>query len=90
MKPNFEYQLLYSDTDSFLYQIKSENLYLKISEKRNILIELDLSNYPKNHPLYDPKNKMVVLNFKDEFPGDIITEFIFLKPKLYSILSRGN
>ena len=90
MKPNFECQLLYSDTDSLLYQVKSEDLYREISEKRNILNELDLSNYPKNHSLYDPKNKMVVLKFKDEFPGDIITEFISLKPKLYSILSRGN
>ena len=90
MKPNFECQLLYSDTDSLLYQVKSEDLYREISEKRNNLNELDLSNYPKNHPLYDPKNKVVVLKFKDEFPGDIITEFISLKPKLYSILSRGN
>ena len=90
MKPNFECQLQYSDTDSLLYQVKSEDLYREISEKRSILNELDLSNYPKNHPLYDPKNKMVVLKFKDEFPGDIITEFISLKPKLYSILSRGN
>ena len=87
MKPNFECQLLYSDTDSLLYQVKSEDLYREISEKRKILNELHLSNY---HPLYDPKNKMVVLKFKDEFPGDIITEFISLKPKLYSILSRGN
>ena len=82
MKPNFECQLLYSDTDSLLYR--------EISEKRNILNELDLSNYPKNHTLYDPRNKMVVLKFMDEFPGDIITEFISLKPKLYSILSRDN
>ena len=33
---------------------------------------------------------MVVLKFKDEFPGDIITEFISLKSKLHSNLSRGN
>ena len=26
MKPNFECQLLYSDTDSLLYQVKSEDL----------------------------------------------------------------
>ena len=43
MKPNFECQLLYSDTDSLLYQVKSEDLYREISEKRNILNELDLS-----------------------------------------------
>ena len=90
MKTNYECQLLYSDTDSLLYEIKSETLYGGIFEKRNILNKLDLSNYSKIHPLYDQKNKMVVLKFKDEFPGDIITEFISLKFKLCSISSRGN
>ena len=61
MKRNFECQLLYPDTDSLLYQVKSGDLYREISKKRNILNELDLSNYPKNHHFYDPKNKMVVL-----------------------------
>ena len=55
MKPIFECQLLYSDTDSLLYQVTSEDLYREISEKRNILNELDLSNYLKNHPIHDPK-----------------------------------
>ena len=31
------------------------------------------------------KNKIVDLKFKDEFLGDIITEFISLKLKLYSV-----
>ena len=69
---------------------KNEDLYREISEKRNTLNELDLSNYPKNQPLYDPRNKMVILKFKDEFPGDIITEFLSLKTKLYSIFPRSN
>ena len=55
MKRNFDCQFLYSDTDSLLYEIKSDDLYREHSEKRNILIDLDLSIYPKNHPLYDPK-----------------------------------
>ena len=63
-----------------LYEIKSKDLKREISEKRNNLNELDLSNYPKNHPLYNSKNKMVVLKFKDGFPGDIITKFKYLKP----------
>ena len=34
MTPNFECRLLCSDTDSLLYQVKSEDLYREISEKR--------------------------------------------------------
>ena len=29
-----------------------------------------------------------VLQFKDEFSGDIISEFIFLKPKTYPIIFK--
>ena len=33
MKPNFECRLLYSDTDSLLYQVKSEDLYAKFPKR---------------------------------------------------------
>ena len=51
--------------------------------------ELDFSNYPNDHYLYSSENKQVVLKFKDELAGDFITEFVCLKPKLYSILSKS-
>ena len=40
MKTNFKCQLLYSDTDSLLYEFKSEDLYRKISEKKTIWMNL--------------------------------------------------
>ena len=92
MKPNFNCHLLYSDTDSLMYEIKTEknsNFYEKLYEKREILDNFDFSNYPSDHFLYNAENKLTVLKFKDEFPGDIITEFVALKPKLYSILSQS-
>ena len=52
MKPNFECQQLYSDTDSLLYQVKSEDLYQEISEKMNILNEHDLSTTRKTKWLF--------------------------------------
>ena len=58
-------------------------------EKREILDNFDFSNCPSDHFLYNAENKLTVLKFKDEFPGDIITEFVALKPKLYSILSQS-
>ena len=50
---------------------------------------LEFSNNPSDHLLYNAENKLTVLKFKDEFLGDIITEFVALKPKLYSILSQS-
>ena len=47
------------------------------------------SNYPSDHFLYNAENKLTVSKFKDEFPGDIITQFVASKPKLYSILSQS-
>ena len=75
-----------------MYEIKTgknSNFYEKLYEKREILDNFDFSNYPSDHFLYNVENKLTVLKFKDEFPGDIITEFVALKPKLYSILSQS-
>ena len=44
----------------------------------------DFSEYPINHPNYDITNKKVLCKFKDEMKSLIITEFIGLKPKMYS------
>ena len=90
MKPNFDCRLLYSDTDSLLYEIETEknaDFYEILKNKSNIIDEFDFSNYPENHPLFNKQNKFTVLKYKDEFPVDTITDFIALKPKLYSIVS---
>ena len=44
----------------------------------------DFSEYPTNRPNYDIKNKKVLGKFKSELNSKIITEFIGLKPKMYS------
>ena len=90
MRPNFNCRLLYSDTDSLLYAIKSDNFYTELSQKpQSVLSHFDFSNYPPNHFLDDTTKKRVVLKYKDEFVGDYITDFICFKPKLYSILSKS-
>ena len=45
---------------------------------------MDFSDYPKNHENYDKKNKKVLGKFKDEVNGNIIREWISLKPKMYA------
>ena len=44
----------------------------------------DFSEYPKDHPNYDITNQKVLIEFKDEMKSLIITEFIGLKPNMYS------
>lgn len=44
----------------------------------------DTADYPKSHPCYSEVNKNVLGKFKDESHGFAISEFVGLRPKLYS------
>ena len=84
--------LAFTDTDSLLYRIETDNIYNDMREHHE---HFDLSNYPDNHPLFcndDPetvkwlkrKNKKVVGKFKDEAGGEPILEFVGLRAKAYA------
>ena len=77
---------VYKDTDSLLYRIETDDLYIDI---KNFAHPLDLSEYPKNHKLYDPTTRKVPLTMKDELNGLILEEVVCLKSKLYSIKFSG-
>ena len=49
---------------------------------------MDTSNYDKQHPLHSLKLNSVVGKFKDENKVDKYKEWIFLRPKCYSLLSE--
>jgi len=51
---------------------------------------MDLSDYPKNHFLQSDDNKKVLGAMKDEMNSKIISEFIGLKSKLYSLKFGDN
>ena len=87
MKPKYEdnVKLCYTDTDSFIMNIKTKDFCKDIAndvEKR-----FDTSNYEVNIPLPTAKNKKVIGLMKDELGGGIITEFVALRPKTYSYLT---
>ena len=82
MKANMNLELLYSDTDSFIYAIKTENVYADLQKMND---NFYFFNYPNNHFLFSIVNKKLVLIFKDEAAGKITEEFIALKLKLYSL-----
>ena len=81
LKNKYKVELVYTDTDSFIIHVETDDIYKDMLQNKNLY---DFSEYPKDHPNYDIKNKKVLGKFKDELNSKIITEFIGLKPKMYS------
>ena len=75
-------KLLYMDTDSLVYDIKTEDFYKDIAE--DVETRFDTSGYEPNRPLPIGKNKKVIGLMKDESGGKMMKEFISLRPKMYS------
>ena len=76
--------LCYTDRDSFIMHIKTDDFYKDINN--DIDKWFDTSNYDKNdnRPLEIRKNKKVLGKFKDEIVGKIMTKFVALRAKTYS------
>ena len=74
--------LCYMDTDLLVYHIKTEDFYADIMD--DVPTRFDTSGYCSNHLLPVGLNKKVTGLMKDELGGAIMTEFVALRPKLYS------
>ena len=61
-------KMCYTDTDSFIYHIHTNDLY-KDFNGLDLNSYMDFSDYNPNHPNYDLTNKKVLGKFKDEFNG---------------------
>ena len=46
----------------------------------------DFNDHPKDSKLFDPVNKKVIRKMKDEVKRKIISEFVGLKSKIYSLV----
>ena len=77
-------ELLFTDTDSLMYLIQTQDVYKDFS--KDIKKKFDTSDYPENHPsgIKTGVNKKVIGKFKDEAAGKQITHFVGLRPKLYT------
>ena len=82
LKKKFNAELLFTDTDSLTYEIKSENVYEEFFKWKDLF---DFSNYSKDSKFFDETNKKVIGKMKDEFGGVIVVEFVGQKSKMFSI-----
>ena len=76
IKSKFVAKLLFTDTDSLVYEIKTENVYEDFYQDKHLS---DFSDYPLDSKSFDQVNKNVIGKMKDEFKGKTISKFSGLK-----------
>ena len=73
IKKNFDAELLFTDTYSLTYEIKSEDVNEEFFKHKDLF---DFSHYPKDSKFFDEINKKVIGKMKDEFSGVILTNLL--------------
>ena len=84
VKNKCDAKLLFTDTDSLVYEIKEKHVYEECFTDRELF---DFREYPKDSKYHDITNKNVLGKIKDEIKGQKILEFIGLKSRMYSLIS---
>ena len=81
-------KLCYTDADSFIIHVKTEDFFEDISN--DVEKWFDTSNYDKNDKTPHPigKNKKIPGLFKDELGGKIIIEVVAIRPKTSTYLTN--
>ena len=84
MAPKYEKKLdlCYMDTNTLIYNIEMEDFYKNIAE--DVPARFDMSGYNPDRPLPVGLNKKVIGLMKDELGGEIVTEFVTLRPRMYA------
>ena len=59
-------ELLFTDTDSLIYEIETNDVYEYFYENKNLF---DFSDYSENSKFFDPVNKKVISKMKNEIKG---------------------
>ena len=85
-------EVLYSDTDSLVLNIETDDFFRDISG--DVAKWFDTNDYAKDHPAVleglpiVKENKKKIGLMKDDCGGKIVTEWVALRPKLYSFLTE--
>ena len=76
---------MFTDTDSLVYEIKGvDDIHEKIFVDSDLF---DFSNYLEGSKFYDGFDKKVIGKMKDKLGGKIMSEFVGLKSKMYSLVT---
>ena len=78
---------MFTDADSLVYKIKTKDVYEDFYLDKYLF---DFSDYPLHLKFFDPVNKKVIGKMKDELKGKVISDFVGLKSKMYSLISVYN
>ena len=65
---DFDVELLFSDTDSLAYKIKSKDVYVEFFKHKHLFV---LRNYQKDSKFFDSTNNKVIGKMKDVSEGKI-------------------
>ena len=76
IKRRYDAKLLFKDTDSLVYEIKTDDVYEQFYKNKNLF---DFSDYLQDAKSFDPVNKKVIGKMKDQFKRKTIREFVGLK-----------
>ena len=79
--------LCYMATNSLIYDMETENFYKDKAE--DVKDRFVTSGYNRNQPLSVGLNKKVTGLMKDELEGEIMTEFVTMRPKMYAYKTRS-
>ena len=86
-KYKYDAKLLFTDTDSLCYEIKTDDIYEDMHADRQLF---DFSDYPKESKYFNDENKKIIGKFKDETAMKPIIEFVGLRSKMYSIKTENS
>ena len=73
IKKNFNAELLFTDTDSLTYEIKSENVYEEFFKWKDLF---DFNNYSKDSKFFDNANKKVIGKMKMNMVELLLTNLL--------------
>ena len=78
----------YMDTDSFNFQVKTDDIYKDIAE--DFEKRFETSNFEIDRPLSIGKNKKVIGSMKNKLGGQIMQKIFGLRAKIYGYLKDNN
>ena len=73
-------KLLFTNTDSLMYKIKTEDVYEDFSSNKEMF---GFSNYSTKSKYFDNLKQLVIWKMKDEIWGIAIEALAELKPKMF-------